>query len=68
MATLCKESQIILVIEAIRQDKKLSCWKAIAIYNVLEAKLRYRMNGRAPKLESRPVAHRLTITEEKVVV
>jgi hypothetical protein len=68
MATLYKESQIILVIEAIRQDKKLSRQKAVAIYNVPEATLRYRMNGRAPKFESRPVAHRLTITEEKVVV
>jgi hypothetical protein len=68
MATLYKESQIILAIKAIRQDKKLSRRKAIAIYNVLEATLRYRMNGRASKLELRPIAHRLTITEEKVVV
>ena len=68
MATLYKESQIILVIEAIRQDKNLSRQKAVAIYNVPEATLRHRMNGRAPKLESRPVAHQLTITKEKAVV
>ena len=68
MATLCKESQIILAIEAIRQDKKLSRRKAAAIYNVPEATLRYRMNGRASKLESRPAAHRLTITEEEAVI
>jgi hypothetical protein len=55
MATLYKESQIILAIEAIRQDKKLSRQKAPAIYNVPEATLRHRMNGRAPKLESRPI-------------
>jgi hypothetical protein len=68
MATLYKESQIILAIEAIRQDKKLSRRKATAIYNVPEATLRHRMNGRALKLESRPVAHQLTITKEKVVI
>ena len=68
MATLCKESQIILAIEAIRQDKKLSRRKAAAIYNVPEATLRYRMNGRASKLESRPAAYRLTITEEEAVI
>jgi hypothetical protein len=68
MATLYKESQIILAIEAIRQNKKLSRRKATVIYNVPEATLHYRINGRAPKLESRPVAHRLTITEEKAVV
>ena len=68
MATLCQESQIILAIEAIQRDKKLSRRKAAAIYNVPEATLRHRMNGRAPKLELRPVAHRLTITEEEAVV
>ena len=68
MATLYKESQIILAIQAIRQDKNLSRRKAAAIYNVPEATLRYRMNGRAPKSESRPAAHRLTITEEEAVV
>ena len=68
MATLYKESQIILAIQAIRQDKNLRRRKAAAIYNVPEATLRYRMNGRAPKSESRPAAHRLTITEEEAVV
>jgi hypothetical protein len=68
MATLCKESQIILAIEALRKDKNLSRRKAAAIYNVPEATLHYRMNGRTPKPESRPAAHRLTITEDEAVV
>ena len=67
MATIHKESQIILAIGAIRRDQKLSRRKAAAIYDVPEATLRYRMNGRTPKLESRPAAHRLTITEEEAV-
>jgi hypothetical protein len=68
MTILCKESQIILAVEAIRQDKNLSRRKAAAIYNVPESTLRYRMNGRTPKPESRPAAHRLTITEEETLV
>jgi hypothetical protein len=68
MTILCKESQIILAVEAIRQDQKLSRRKAAAIYNVPESTLRYRMNGRTPKPESRPAAHRLTITEEETLV
>ena len=68
MATLSKESQIILAIEAIQRDEKLSRGKAAAIYNMPEATLCHRMNGRAPKPESRPVAYRLTITEEEAVM
>ena len=68
MATLSKESQIILVIETIQRDAKLSHGKAVAIYNVPEATLCHRMNGRAPKPESRPAAHQLTSTEEEAVI
>jgi hypothetical protein len=68
MATFCKESQIILAIKAIQRSGKLSRRKAAAIYSVPEATLRHRMKGRTPKPESRPAAHRLTITEEEALV
>lgn len=57
-----------MAIEAIQRDRKLSRRKAATIYNVPEATLRHRMNGRVAKQESRHAAHRLTITEEEAVV
>ncbi|KFZ20689.1 hypothetical protein V502_03065 [Pseudogymnoascus sp. VKM F-4520 (FW-2644)] len=63
-----KESQIIMAIEAIQRDQKLSRWKAATIYNVPKATLCHRMNGRVAKQESRHAAYRLTITEEEAVV
>jgi len=63
-----KESDINLAIQAMQRDKTLSRRRAAKIYNVPESTLRDRMNGRTPKPESRPAAHRLTVTEEEALV
>jgi hypothetical protein len=68
MESQCKENRINLAVQAIQRDKKLSRRRAAQLYNVPESTLRDRMNGKTPKAEVRPTAHRLTITEEEAVV
>ena len=68
MAAQSKECRINLAIQAMQRDKNLSRRHTAKIYGVPEATLRDRMNGKTPKLEARPAAHRLTVTEEEAVV
>ena len=62
------EARIILAIEAIQSSQKLSRRAAAKIYNVPEATLRHRMNGRTTMTERRPAVQKLTEIEEEVVV
>ena len=68
MTALSKESQIILAIEALKWDPKLSRRKAASIYNVAETTLRARMNSRILRCDYRPKTHKLTAIEEEVIV
>ena len=68
MASQSKESRINLAIQAMQRDQTLSRRHTARIYDVPEATLRDRMNGKTPKPELRPAAHRLTATEEEAVV
>jgi hypothetical protein len=68
MAAPSKEAGILLAIEAMQRDKKLSRRKAAAIYNIPEPTLRARMKGRTSQRDSRHPAHRLTPLEEEAVV
>lgn len=63
-----KENRINLAIQAIQRDKKLSRRCAAQIYNVPESTLCDRINGKTPKAEVHPKAHRLTITKEEAIV
>ena len=51
-----------------QRDQTLSRRHTARIYDVPEATLRDRMNGKTPKPELRPVAYRLTAIEEEAVV
>lgn len=68
MPTTTNESRIILAIEAIRLNPKLSCRAAAKAYNVPESTLRHRMKGRASLADRRPGAQNLTESEEEVIV
>ena len=68
MALQSQESQIILAIQALQSDEKLSRRKAAAIYSVPETTLRDRMNGRTPRRDYRPNGQKLTKMEEEVIV
>jgi hypothetical protein len=68
MESQSKENRINLAVQAIQRDKKLSRRRAAQIYKVPESTLRDRINGKTPKAEVRPKAHRLTITEEEAIV
>ena len=62
------EARVILAIEAIRTSKKLSVRAAAKLYNVPEATIRHRINGRTSRTDYRPAAQLLTEIEEEVVV
>jgi hypothetical protein len=62
------EARVILAIEAIQSSCKLSRRAAAKIYNVPEATLRHRMNGRTTMAERRPAVQNLSKIEEEVVV
>ena len=68
MSIQTQEARIILAIEAIRTSKKLSRRKATTIYNIPEATLRDRMNGRTPFNERRPGVQKLSELEKEVIV
>ena len=68
MSVLTKESRIILAIEAIRTTKKMSIRRAAKTYDVPETSIRYRMNGRVAKAETRNGRHPMTLTEEETLV
>lgn len=68
MPTQSNECQIILAIQALQCNEKLSRRKAAAIYNVSETTLRARINGRTLKRDCRPNSQKLKETEEEVIV
>lgn len=68
MSVQTQEARVILAIEAIRTSKKLSRRAAAKIYNVPEATLRHRMNGRIAFDHRRPGLQNLTELEEEVIV
>ena len=68
MASQSKDARIILAIEAIRKDPKISRHRAAKIYQVSETTLRARMQGRTPAPEKRNARHNLTSSEEETIV
>ena len=62
------EARIILATEAVRSSSETSIRKATKIYEVPEATLRHRIDGRTPRNETRANCHKLTEVEEEVIV
>ncbi|EDN91396.1 hypothetical protein SS1G_00799 [Sclerotinia sclerotiorum 1980 UF-70] len=63
-----QEGRILLAIEAINKDQKLSIRKAAKLYNILCTKIQRRMDGTTPCIESRANNHNLTKLEEEVLI
>ena len=68
MEPLPKESRIILALEALKKDPKLSVRKAAALYEIPETSLRHRRAGMQPRHELPANLRKLTDLEEKVLL
>ena len=68
MESLPKESRIILALEAIRNDPKLSVRKAATIYDISRSSLRDRRAGKQSRREMTANSRKLTDLEEKVLL
>jgi helix-turn-helix, Psq domain len=68
MSVQTQEARIILAIEAIQMNQKLTPSAAAKIYNVPRSTLRDRIKGRTPLHERRPPAQKLTDLEEIVLL
>ncbi|APA10190.1 hypothetical protein SS1G_07383 [Sclerotinia sclerotiorum 1980 UF-70] len=63
-----KEARIVLAIEAIELNKRLTIRKAANYYSVPRSTLFDRIQGRSNIAESRPKSHNLTELEEKMLI
>ena len=63
-----RESRIILALQAIQGDQNLSCRRAAKIYEVSEATLRARMNGRPSKPDCTPNLALLYKSEKQAII
>ncbi len=63
-----KEAGIILALQALEQDLKLSCREAALIYNVPRTTVRDRRDGRVARRDSTPNLKKLTNLEERAIV
>ena len=68
MGSPSKEARLLLALEAIQNDKKLSIRAAAKLYNVPEATLRHRRAGRTARRDTPPNSKKLTQSEEEAVV
>ncbi|OHW89500.1 putative transposase, partial [Colletotrichum incanum] len=62
------ESRIILALQAIEKDPKMSVRKAAFIFEVPRTSLRHRRAGRVARGERQPNSMKMTITEEEVIL
>ena len=68
MESLPKESRIILALEALKKDSKLSIRKATTIYKIPKSSLYNRHTGKNPRCELPANSRKLTDLEEKVLL
>jgi hypothetical protein len=68
MESLPKRSRVILALEALKKDPKLSVRKAATIYAVLRTSLHRRRAGKQPRCELPANSRKLTDLEEKVLL
>ena len=68
MSPISKEAKVILALEAIRNDEKLSLRAAAKLYNVPESTLRSRRAGIHARRDTTPNSRTLTDLEEEAIV
>jgi hypothetical protein len=68
METPPKDARILMALQAIRQDQKLSIRRAAAIYNVSYTTLLRRQNGTPSRRDSPLNSRKLTSSEEMAIV
>ncbi len=68
MEPLLKESRIILALEALKKDPKLSVRKVATIYEIPKSSLHDRRAGKQPRREISANLRKLTDLEEKVLL
>jgi hypothetical protein len=68
MDLLPAESRVITVLEAIKNDKKLSVRAAAKIYNVSDRTIRRRRDGHPARRDTPANSNRLTNLEEKTII
>ena len=68
MSAKQKEAQLMLAIEAIEQDPKLSLRKAAKIYRVDHTTLIRRRGGKPARINTMPNSRNLTELEEEIIV
>jgi hypothetical protein len=66
--SLPKESRIILALEALKNDPKLSVYKATTLYEIPRTSLRHRRAGMLSRRELPANSRKLTDLEEKVLL
>jgi hypothetical protein len=68
MESNSQESRIILALQALKNDSKLTSQRAAKVYNVLCRTLSYRRAGRLSRRDIQPKSRKLTDLEESVIV
>lgn len=68
METSCKEAQLILAIQAMKNDPKLTLRGAAKVYGVSHATLLRRQKGTASRRDSPPNSQKLTLLEEEAII
>ena len=68
MSSASKEARVILALQALQNDTKLSLRAAAKLYNVPVLTLGYRRTGRAIRRDLPANSRRLTDSEEKAIV
>ncbi|KAJ8058530.1 hypothetical protein OCU04_012712 [Sclerotinia nivalis] len=62
-----QEARILLAIEDIQKDKKISIRKVAKMYNISNTTLQRRINGFTPRSEYRPKSYNLSELEENII-
>jgi hypothetical protein len=68
MDSLPKESRIVLTLEALKKDPKLSIRRVATIYEVPRSSLQHQHAGKQPRRETPTNLRNLTNLEEKVLL
>ena len=68
MASLSYEARVILALEAIRKDQKLSIRAAAKTYDVSDRTLRRRRDGHLARRDTSPKSRKLTKSEEEAII
>jgi hypothetical protein len=68
MQSTSNESRLLLAIQALKQAPELSYRAAAKLYNIPEATLRHRMNGRRARQDTRTNSTKLTELEENAIL